>query len=60
MGIEMEVWAEERNDFEEIIATLQRAHQDYYGKSISRENAYWDAVRYDLYAVVPIYAEHIL
>ena len=60
MGIEMEVWEEERATFEEIIAELQRCHQMYYGKEISRQNVYWDAVRYELYAVVPIYAEGVM
>ena len=57
MGIEMEVWEESRADFEEILRTLQEAYVAFYDKPACRCTVYWDAVRYDLYSVVPIYAE---
>lgn len=47
----------ETERFEEIITKLQQAYEESYSKPCSRQNIYWDAIRYDLYGVTPCYAE---
>lgn len=41
--------------FEELVIVFKREYEQVYGRKCSRASVYFDAVRYDLYGVVPYY-----
>jgi hypothetical protein len=46
--------------FHQTLTILKDAYSEYYNTVCNEETVYYDAVRYELYQVVPIYAVGIL
>jgi hypothetical protein len=44
-------------DFDSLVNQFEQAWVAYYNKPADRNQVYWDAVRYDLYSLIPIYLE---
>jgi hypothetical protein len=44
-------------DFDALVNQFEQAWIDRYKRPVARSQVYWDAIRYDLYGVLPCYIE---
>lgn len=44
-------------DFDALVNQFEQAWQERYQRPVARSQVYWDAVRFDLYGVLPFYME---